>query len=89
MNMSLVRWEPFKEIERWQPFREIEALRSEMDRLFDRLVPLEGRHLGLGFAPPAEIEETDEAVLIRLEIPGLEAKDLDVQVAEDSVSISG
>jgi HSP20 family protein len=87
--MSLVRWEPFKEIERWEPLREIGTLRSEMDRLFDRLVPFEGRHLGLGFVPSAEIEESDEAVLVRLEIPGLEAKDLDVQVAEDSVSIKG
>jgi HSP20 family protein len=74
---------------RWSPFREIETLQREMNSLFDTLNLDTGRELGTAFVPPAEIHEDDEAVHLKLEIPGMEAKDLDVQVMADSVSISG
>jgi HSP20 family protein len=75
---------------RWQPFREIDSLQREMNRLFDRLsVPADWESTGTTFVPAAEISETPEAIHLKLEIPGMDAKDLDVQVAADSVSISG
>jgi HSP20 family protein len=61
-----------------------------MNRLFRQLTPNEnGDSELLAFMPSAELEETPEAVHLKLEIPGLEAKDLDIQVSEQSVSISG
>ncbi|NWF61963.1 MAG: Hsp20/alpha crystallin family protein [Fischerella sp.] len=88
--MPITLWRPFRDIERWQPFQEIENLQRQMNRLFDRLMPSgDGGGAGITFVPSAEMEETDDAVHLRLEIPGLEAKDLDVQVMEDSVAISG
>lgn len=88
--MPITLWRPFRDIERWQPFQEIENLQRQMNRLFDRLMPSgDGGAAGITFVPSAEMEETDDAVHLRLEIPGLEAKDLDVQVMEDSVAISG
>ncbi|MEH2238591.1 Hsp20/alpha crystallin family protein [Nostoc sp.] len=39
--------------------------------------------------PAAELQETDDAIHLKLELPGLEAKDLDIQVTEDAVHISG
>lgn len=75
---------------RWQPFQEIDALQREMNRLFDdALAPSMRRENGLTFMPAAELKETDEAVHLKLEVPGLESKDLDIQVTADSVSISG
>lgn len=35
------------------------------------------------------MEETQEAIHLKLEVPGIEAKDLDVQVTDNAVSISG
>ncbi|NET36789.1 MAG: Hsp20/alpha crystallin family protein [Cyanothece sp. SIO1E1] len=93
--MAIVRRDPFREIEHWepfgwQPFREMESLQREMNRLFDRLMPgHNGGNSAIAFMPSAEIEETAEDILLKLEIPGLEPKDLDVKVTEDSVSISG
>jgi HSP20 family protein len=88
--MVLVRWEPFREFER-QPFREFGNLQREMNRLFDSLVRTGDGELtnGPAFMPAAEMEETPEAIHLRLEIPGMEAKELDVQVAEEAVAISG
>ncbi len=74
---------------RWSPFREIDTLQREMNQLFDTFAPELGRNLTNGFTPAAELHETPEAIELKVELPGLEAKDLDVQVTADAVSISG
>jgi HSP20 family protein len=76
---------------RWEPFREIDSLQREMNRLFDSLspTPTTKENMGVAFIPPAEIQETPEAIQLKLEIPGMEAKDLDVHVTAEAVSISG
>lgn len=76
---------------RWEPFREIDSLQREMNRLFDSLspTPTTKENMGVAFIPPAEIQETPEVIQLRLEIPGMEAKDLDVHVTVEAVSISG
>jgi len=77
---------------RWEPFREVESLQKEMNRLFDRLVPTDvgdGEKMGLSFIPAAEMTETPEAVQLKLEIPGMEAKDLNLEVTADSLTING
>jgi HSP20 family protein len=75
---------------RWEPFREIDSLQREMNRLFDSLAPSEnsgGR--SIDFIPAAEMHETPHSVELKLEVPGLEAKDLDVRVTEQAVAVSG
>ncbi|EAZ92829.1 Hsp20/alpha crystallin family protein [Crocosphaera chwakensis] len=77
---------------RWEPFREIDSLQKEMNRLFESFSPSglsNGDFNKLSFVPAAEMNETEEAIDLKLEIPGLEAKDLDVEVQADSVSIKG
>ena len=76
---------------RWQPFREIDTLQREMNHLFETLTPhTDGEaSRGLTFVPAAEMDETEESIQLKLEVPGIEAKDLDVQVTADAVSISG
>ncbi|MFM2063127.1 MAG: hypothetical protein RLZZ507_2797 [Cyanobacteriota bacterium] len=97
--MALVRWdpirdierlEPFRELERWDPFREIDTLQRRMNRLFERMIPGDGgERTGLTFIPAAELEETDDAFKLKLELPGLEAKDVNVEVTPEAVSITG
>ncbi|PMB48570.1 molecular chaperone [Fischerella thermalis CCMEE 5330] len=75
---------------RWEPFREIDTLQRQMNRLFDELMPTARETAnGITFVPPAEMEETPDAIHLKLEVPGMDAKDLDVQVSADSVSIMG
>ena len=81
--MSLVRWEPL---------REMETLQRQMNRLFDAfspMTPFEGSGDGMSFVPAAEMKETPEEIALKLEVPGLEPKDLDVEVKADSVTIKG
>ncbi|QHG15695.1 Hsp20/alpha crystallin family protein [Nostoc sp. ATCC 53789] len=98
--MALMRWNPFRDSERlepfrdtesWEPFREIDTLQRQMNRLFDRLMPTTngGERPGFIFSPAAELEETDDAIRLKLEVPGLEAKDINVEATPESISITG
>jgi HSP20 family protein len=76
---------------RWEPFREINSLQREMNRLFDDMARTTANsgNVGVAFIPAAEMQETPEAIHLKLEVPGMDAKDLDVQVTAEAVSISG
>ncbi|ALF55293.1 molecular chaperone [Nostoc piscinale CENA21] len=75
---------------RWEPFREVESLQRQLNRLFDDIAPTGRRgEEGIAFIPSAEIEETRDAVHLKVEVPGVDAEDLDVQVSPEAVSISG
>jgi HSP20 family protein len=89
-NMPMTLWRPFRDIERWEPLHEIENLQRRINQMFERMMPTsDGEATEITFMPSAEMEETDEAINLKLEVPGLEAKDLDVQVTETSVAIKG
>ncbi|GAX37732.1 Hsp20/alpha crystallin family protein [Nodularia sp. NIES-3585] len=80
---------------RWEPFREMEILRRQMDQLFSEMTADERSNSDISPAPrtawvPAvELSDHGSDLLLRAEIPGVESKDLDVQVTQDAVSISG
>lgn len=79
-------------IMRFDPFREISLLQREMNRLFDRMTTTsdsEAEVGGYSFIPAAEIHETPEEIKLRIEVPGIEAKDLDVKVTAEAVAIIG
>lgn len=72
----------------WQEFN---AMQRQFDRLFnDVLAPTRGQELSsIVRVPAAELSQTDDAIHLKLEVPGIEAKDLDVQVTEDAVLVRG
>lgn len=72
----------------WQPFQEITALRRQMDRMFDEITGF-NRELKINWMPAIEMQDSEENIILRAEIPGIDAKDLDVQVARDTVTITG
>ena len=59
----------------WNPWQEQNALQTQLDRDFVKV-------------PAAELRLDEEAVYLRLELPGIEAKDLDIEVTKKAVSIS-
>ena len=75
---------------RLNSWREANTLQQQINRLIDEtLVPATVWEKSLTKVPLAEIENTKDAIYLKLELPGMEAKDLDVQVTEKAVSISG
>lgn len=75
---------------RWQPFREIDALQREVNRLFDSLTADVPSLMDSGFfSPAAEMHETADAIHLKLEIPGVNPNELDIQVSAEAISITG
>jgi HSP20 family protein len=75
---------------RYNPWRDLNALQRQMNHLFEETrVPSTIFEKGFMRVPPAELNETAEAINLKLEIPGMEAKDLDVQVTKNAVYVSG
>ena len=76
---------------RYNPWSEMNSLQRQLNRLFDdALTPANWDDFGNSSKiPAAELTETDDALHLKLEVPGMEAKDLDIQVMADRVAISG
>lgn len=77
------------------PVNTLGRLRREMDRAFDRffdpdwsLEPLLGRRDML-WAPPVDILDGEKDVIVRLEIPGIDPKLIDISLAGSQLTISG
>jgi HSP20 family protein len=66
------------------------AIQRQLNRLFEEdMLPSNIVERTFARVPAAELQETDDALHLKLELPGIEAKELDVQVTEKSVYISG
>ena len=68
-------------LEKWTPFRDLEL----MDRRLRGLFPT----LGMPAAPATDIIETESEYLLELEVPGYEEKELDVELSDHTLTISG
>lgn len=94
--MALVKWEPKRR--ELEPFR---GLRDEVDRLFEEFFrgwprpfapawPARGAESGQGeFWPTVNLKETNDEFVLTAELPGLEKKELNLSLTEDSVTLKG
>jgi HSP20 family protein len=84
--MSLMHWEPLKELN---------ALRQQMNHLFDEMMHPEQTHSifprleKLTWHPAIEVKEADKDIIVKIQVPGIDTKDLDIQVSENTVAIAG
>ena len=78
-------------ITRWDPFREFSTLQDRMNRLFqssftgDREEALTTSK----FAPPVDVYEDEHNVVLKIEVPGIDEKDIDVQVENNTLTVHG
>ncbi len=81
--MDLVRWEPFDGLNRFQ---------SRINELFDetfgrsRMSPTSSTGL---WYPPVDILESKDSYLIRAELPGMKKEDVNLEVQEGALTLSG
>ncbi len=80
------------QLTRWEPFRDLVSLREAMDRLFDESVV---RPRGAALAPrvrgalAVDMYETDEDVVVKASVPGVDPDDLDISITGDTLTIKG
>jgi len=66
------------------------SLREEMNDLLNRFWSGVREPFGLAeWAPALDLSETDDAVLVHVEIPGLDPKDIDISVTGDVLTLRG
>jgi HSP20 family protein len=78
-------------ITRWDPFREVATLQDRMNRLFNDQFGALMRDESLtgSFVPPVDVYEDENSIQLRVEIPGLEEKDIDIQLENNTLTVRG
>jgi HSP20 family protein len=83
MGMTLVKWEPF---------RDLITMQERMSRLFDetlsRVWKEEGLQRGL-WSPPVDIVDREHEVLLKMDLPEMNQSEIDIKVEENTLTIRG
>jgi HSP20 family protein len=81
------------DITRWDPFRDLTVLRDRMNRLFEDVFPslrLEDAELmQTTWSPAVDIYETENELVLTAELPGVNEKDVEIKVEDNTLSIKG
>jgi HSP20 family protein len=74
---------------RWEPTRELDTLQTEVNRVFDAFF---GNGTGARtrrWMPAMDLVETDEHLVLRADLPGLDHDDVNVEVKDGTLTVSG
>jgi HSP20 family protein len=77
---------------RWEPFREFSTLQDRMNRLFRESFQDAGRDESLTtstFAPAVDVYEDEHKVTLKIEVPGIDEKDIDVEIENNTLTVHG
>jgi len=73
--------------QRWEPVADFDQVRERMRRLLDD--SLGGLIESAVWAPPVDIEETDDAYVVEAELPGVDCKNVNIEFVGNELSITG
>src|ERR1700685_1054340 len=76
-------------ITRWVPFREVVSMQNRLNSLFRDLNDGENPLTTAAFVPAVDVYEDAQKVVLKLEVPGIEEKDLDVRVENNTLTVKG
>lgn len=69
----------------WDPFRELDELAERVNSLWEA-----NANGGLqGWAPLADVEETDDAYVVEIDLPGVKRDEIDIQLSDRQLTVSG
>ncbi len=75
---------------RWDPFREFVTLQDRMNRLFrDSQGGQEEALTTASFAPPVDVYEDEHNITLKIEVPGIDEKDIDVRLENNTLTVHG
>lgn len=77
---------------RWEPIREMAALQDRMSRLwseqFNSLSGDESLNAG-SFVPPVDVYEDEHGIQLKMEVPGINEKDIDIRLENNVLTVTG
>jgi HSP20 family protein len=78
---------------RWTPMGNLASFQDEMNRMFEQVFRGgTGEEAGWGvrpWAPPVDIYETDDALVLKAELPGISKDDVSVEIHQNTLSLRG
>lgn len=80
---------------RWDPARELDAFQSDMNRLFDGFfgrgngATASGGYGSRRWISPMDLVETEDHLVLRADLPGVERGDVEIEVKEGVLTVSG
>jgi HSP20 family protein len=77
---------------RFEPFREFATLQDRINRVFREAYTPEGRDETLttsSFAPAVDVYEDEHSVTLKIEVPGIDEKDIDVRIENNTLTVHG
>ena len=76
-------------IARWDPSRDVVALQNRVNSLFRDMNGENDPVAAASFVPAVDIYEDPQKVVLKLEVPGVDQKDLDVRVENQTLTVKG
>src|SRR5437660_11378847 len=77
---------------RWDPLREAATMQNRLNRFVRELYSPEGPEEALTtstFAPPVDVYEDDHNITLKIEVPGIDEKDIDVRIEKNTLVVHG
>ena len=77
---------------RWDPFRDMVTLREKMNRLFEDVFTSRSEDKEFttsSWAPAVDIFETENELVMSAEIPGVDEKDIEIKIEDNTLSLKG
>ena len=75
---------------RWEPYREFTTLQDRLNRMFrDSYGDNQDALSTSNFAPAVDVYEDEHNVTLKLEVPGIDQKDLDIRVENNTLTVQG
>jgi len=81
-----------RSLTRWEPFRELSNMQERLNRLLRESYSPEGPEEALtstSFAPPVDIYEDEHNITLKIEVPGIDEKDIDVRIENNTLTVHG
>jgi HSP20 family protein len=79
-------------IVKWEPFKDLVTAQRDFDRLYRELFSPQTGETEVStrpWAPPVDIYETENDIVLKAELPGVEAKDVEVRVEDNNLYLKG
>ncbi|HLZ52582.1 MAG TPA: Hsp20/alpha crystallin family protein [Candidatus Acidoferrum sp.] len=77
-------------LSRWEPFRGASTLQEQVNRLFNDVLDRSSEESSLtSWAPAVDIYETEHELVVKADLPDVDAKDLDIRVENNILTIRG
>ena len=73
---------------RFSHYNEVDSFRRQFDRMFNEMASLNSSHSS-NWKPAVELHDAQDHFVLKAQLPGLDAKDLDISVTREVVAIKG